>query len=56
QLAQMSVSELAMLHNKSLKAASEIAWVQAYNKYTKKTLRGRIIPSLRKGEEGWLYS
>ncbi|KAG6819200.1 hypothetical protein H0H93_014405 [Arthromyces matolae] len=56
QLARMSVAEVAILHNNSLKPASEIAWVQAYNKYTKKTLRGRIIPSLRKGEEGWLYS
>ncbi|KAG6835809.1 hypothetical protein H0H93_014460 [Arthromyces matolae] len=56
QLAKMSVAELAILHNKTLKTANDVAWVQAYNKYLKKALQGRLLPKITQGEETLIFS
>ncbi|KAG6847026.1 hypothetical protein H0H93_010576 [Arthromyces matolae] len=53
-LASKSLSELAVLHRRSLKPATELAWVQAYNTYLSKALRGHL--SYRLGPEDWVYS
>ncbi|KAG6847391.1 hypothetical protein H0H93_008493 [Arthromyces matolae] len=53
-LASKSLSELAFLHRRSLKPATELAWVQAYNTYLSKALRGHL--TYRLGPDGWVYS
>ncbi|KAG6843877.1 hypothetical protein H0H93_016847, partial [Arthromyces matolae] len=55
ELKTKSLKELAVLHRKALEPAGEIAWVQAYNTYLKKALRGHLT-FRRSGDEPWIYT
>ncbi|KAG6834491.1 hypothetical protein H0H93_009339, partial [Arthromyces matolae] len=57
QLAKLSVAELAILHRKGFEPAADIAWLQAYNMYLKKALRGHFTVKWEKSsDELWLFT
>ncbi|KAG6849168.1 hypothetical protein H0H93_010845 [Arthromyces matolae] len=56
QLAKMSVAEIAILHRKGFEPTADIAWLQAYNTYLKKALRGHMTVKWNKTDDLWIFT